>query len=148
MSLNLCNPGSAGPRMRRMSDPLPPPFAASLYPRVSFSSSRRSCLPPFLPALTDGFFCLRRALLEVLRGCRHEPDTVSASAFSVQGSDKKHVPKGKVSWPPLRDRGPWELRGSVIPLTGSQESLLRGRGIFSWSLSAGENSDVSKRRSI
>ena len=37
--------------------------------------------------------------------------------FSIQGSDKKPVPRGKCSWPQLRNRVPLELRGSMIPLT-------------------------------
>ena len=38
--------------------------------------------------------------------------------FSVQGSDKKHIPKGKCSWPLLGDTVPLELRRSMIPLSG------------------------------
>lgn len=78
----------------------------------------RSYRPSFLPALTDGFFCVCQTLLEVLQGRRDEPDTVSASIkFSVQGSDKKHVPKGKCSQPSRGTECP-ENSEEAIPLTG------------------------------
>lgn len=38
----------------------------------------------------------------------------------VQGSYKKHIEKEKGSWPWLGDTVPLGLRGSMIPLAGSQ----------------------------